>query len=113
MPRMARASVGGLCYHVINRGNAQTEVFHKGGGYQAELIGWLVNGFRCGFLRTASCQIRASPLASHKYFVLDSRQSTREYGCQIRTNKWTQTGRARLRAVALVLEVLGGSKGAT
>jgi putative transposase len=29
MPRTARASVGGLCYHVINRGNAQQRVFHK------------------------------------------------------------------------------------
>ena len=41
MPRMARASVGDLCYHVINRGNAQIEVFHKDGDYRAfvELIG--------------------------------------------------------------------------
>ena len=40
MPRTARASVGDLCYHVINRGNAQSEVFHKAGDYQAfvELI---------------------------------------------------------------------------
>jgi len=29
MPRTARAAVGGLCYHVINRGNAPGEVFHK------------------------------------------------------------------------------------
>jgi hypothetical protein len=27
--RTARASVGGLCYHVVNRGNARGEVFHK------------------------------------------------------------------------------------
>jgi hypothetical protein len=31
MPRTARASVGGICYHVINRGNAQIDVFAKGG----------------------------------------------------------------------------------
>jgi hypothetical protein len=31
MPRTARAEVGDLCYHVINRGNAQCEVFHKAG----------------------------------------------------------------------------------
>ncbi len=39
MPRTARASVGDICYHVINR-NAQTEVFHKDGDYRAfvELI---------------------------------------------------------------------------
>jgi len=35
MPRTARASVGGVCYHVINRGNRQAEVFHKGGDYHA------------------------------------------------------------------------------
>ncbi len=28
MPRTARASIGGLCYHVINRGNARGTVFH-------------------------------------------------------------------------------------
>jgi putative transposase len=37
MPRTARASVGGLCYHVINRGNAGREVFFKDGDYQAFL----------------------------------------------------------------------------
>ncbi len=35
MPRTARASVGDYCYHVINRGNAQAEVFHADGDYQA------------------------------------------------------------------------------
>ena len=41
MPRTARASVGGLCYHVLNRGNARAVVFHKDGDYQAflDLIG--------------------------------------------------------------------------
>ncbi|MCE9603462.1 MAG: transposase [Planctomycetia bacterium] len=29
MPRSARAAVGGLCYHVLNRGNARAEIFHK------------------------------------------------------------------------------------
>ena len=29
MPRTARASAGGLCYHVLNRGNAGSEVFHE------------------------------------------------------------------------------------
>ena len=29
MPRTARASVGGLCYHVLNRGNARAEIFRK------------------------------------------------------------------------------------
>jgi putative transposase len=35
MPRTARASVGGLCYHVINRANGRTEIFHKAQDYQA------------------------------------------------------------------------------
>ena len=41
MPRTARASVGGVCYHVLNRGNGRTEVFHKDADYAAfvELIG--------------------------------------------------------------------------
>ena len=41
MPRTARASVGGMCYHVINRGNGRADVFHKDGDFQAfvDLIG--------------------------------------------------------------------------
>ena len=35
MPRTARASVGGVCYHVLNRGNAKAEVFHTGADYRA------------------------------------------------------------------------------
>lgn len=35
MPRTARASVGGYCYHIINRGNARAEVFHADGDYHA------------------------------------------------------------------------------
>jgi putative transposase len=37
MPRTARASVGNICYHVLNRGNARNEVFHKDGDFQAFL----------------------------------------------------------------------------
>ena len=37
MSRTARASVGGLCYHVINRGNARAEIFHKPEDYAAFL----------------------------------------------------------------------------
>jgi putative transposase len=33
MARTARASVGGICYHVINRGNGKAEVFHKAEDY--------------------------------------------------------------------------------
>ena len=35
MPRTARASVGGVCYHVLNRGNARAEVFHFDGDREA------------------------------------------------------------------------------
>lgn len=37
MPRTARASVGGVCYHVLNRGNGRTKVFRKAGDYAAFL----------------------------------------------------------------------------
>jgi putative transposase len=37
MPRAARASVGGVCYHVINRGNGQRKVFRKDADYEAFL----------------------------------------------------------------------------
>ena len=37
MPRTARASVGGICYHVLNRGNARADVFHKDGDFTALL----------------------------------------------------------------------------
>src|SRR5438132_8128413 len=33
MPRTARASVGNVCYHVINRGNRRAEVFHHDRDY--------------------------------------------------------------------------------
>lgn len=35
MPRTARASVGGVCYHVINRGHARAEVFRNPEDYTA------------------------------------------------------------------------------
>jgi putative transposase len=35
MPRIPRASVGGVCYHVINRGNGRQQVFHEDGDYEA------------------------------------------------------------------------------
>jgi REP-associated tyrosine transposase len=40
MPRTARASRANYCYHVLNRGNAHAEVFHKPDDYAAfvELI---------------------------------------------------------------------------
>jgi putative transposase len=37
VPWTARASVGGICYHVLNRGNARAKVFHKAGDSAAFL----------------------------------------------------------------------------
>ena len=35
MPRTSRAAVGGLVYHVLNRGNGRLEIFRKPGDYLA------------------------------------------------------------------------------
>ncbi|MDH3374183.1 MAG: transposase [Gammaproteobacteria bacterium] len=35
MPRTARASKGGICYHVINRGNARCTVYHNSCDYDS------------------------------------------------------------------------------
>jgi len=37
MPRTARAAVGGVCYHVLNRGNARGQVFHDDADYRGFL----------------------------------------------------------------------------
>jgi hypothetical protein len=37
MPRTARADQGGICHHVLNRGNARRQIFFKDGDYQAFL----------------------------------------------------------------------------
>jgi putative transposase len=37
MPRTARASVGGIVYHALNRGNRRADVFHKPADYDAFL----------------------------------------------------------------------------
>jgi len=41
MPRTARAAIGGICYHVINRGNGRAKVFHADGDYRyfVDLLG--------------------------------------------------------------------------
>jgi putative transposase len=41
MPRTARASAGGICYHVLNRGNGRAKVFHNDAEFAAfvELLG--------------------------------------------------------------------------
>ena len=37
MPRIARTSAGGVCYHIINRGNGRRDVFHNDADYEAFL----------------------------------------------------------------------------
>ncbi len=37
MPRTARASLGGVVYHILNRGNGRTKVFHNDEDYAAFL----------------------------------------------------------------------------
>jgi len=66
MPRTTRASVGDICYHVINRGNAQIEVFHKDGDYRAfvELMG-------------LACQ--RIPMANHFHLTLWARSDRRPW----------------------------------
>ena len=35
MPRTARATEGGMIYHVLNRGNGRMRIFHKPGDFEA------------------------------------------------------------------------------
>lgn len=43
MPRTARAAIGGIVYHVLNRGNNRMPIFHKSQDYEA-FIKLLVEG---------------------------------------------------------------------
>lgn len=43
MPRTARSSVGGICYHIINCGNGRAQVFHDDADY-AGFVELLENG---------------------------------------------------------------------
>jgi putative transposase len=45
MPRTARAALGGVVYHVLNRGNGRMGIFRKPGDYQA-FCDLLVSGRR-------------------------------------------------------------------
>lgn len=65
MPRTARASVGGLCYHVINRGNGRARVFHSKADY-ADFL---------GLMRRASSRVPMRVIAyclmpNHFHFVV-------------------------------------------
>jgi putative transposase len=43
MPRTARAAIGGLIYHVLNRGNGRQRIFHKDRDYDA-FVALLIEG---------------------------------------------------------------------
>lgn len=75
MPRTARASVGGICYHVINRGNARGEVFHKPEDYAAF----------CRLLQEAGERVRMRLLAyclmpNHFHLALWPRHGRKQRG---------------------------------
>lgn len=65
MPRTARASQGGICFHAINRGNRRATVFHNSSDYDAFI----------GLMQRASLRVPMRTLAyclmpNHFHFVL-------------------------------------------
>lgn len=65
MPRTARACVGGVCCHVINRGNSRMKVHHKPRDFEA-FVGLIVEAAKCVPVRVvAYCLI-----ANHFHLVL-------------------------------------------
>ena len=65
MPRTARASVGEMCYHVINRGNARQEVFRKNDDYKA-----FINLFKGACERIAMRVLGHCLMPNHFHLVL-------------------------------------------
>jgi carbamoyl-phosphate synthase small subunit len=63
MPRTARASAGGVCYHVLNRGNGRRTVFHKDGDFATFVR----------LLREAGARVTVLPWDSPPRTVLDLR----------------------------------------
>ena len=55
MPRTGRASAAGYCYHVLNRGNARAEVFHKRDDFDAFLDIMAEASLRCPMRLLAYC----------------------------------------------------------
>ena len=55
MPRTIRASQGGSCFHVLNRGNGQERVFHKDADYAAFLKAIREGDERTPFRLVAYC----------------------------------------------------------
>ncbi len=65
MPRSIRASEGNLCSHVLNRGNARAEVFHRGEDYAAFLDAMIEASVRLPMRVIAYCL-----LPNHFHLVL-------------------------------------------
>ena len=86
MPRTARASVGGICYHVINRGNVRPEVFRKDDDYAAfhRTLPRPASACRCGC--SAYCL-----MPNHFHLVL----WPREDGDLSRWMQWLMTSHVR------------------
>ena len=72
VPRTARASVGGLVYHVLNRGNDRRTVFHEGGDYAAflKLVAELAAGGEAGTGRPPVRVLAACLMPNHFHLVL-------------------------------------------
>jgi putative transposase len=69
MPRGARATEGGYCYHVLNRGNARRSAFHKEGGFDA-----FVKLLRQAQERVAVRLLAYRLIANHFHLVVWPRQ---------------------------------------
>lgn len=65
MPRTARASVGGICYHAFNRGNGRARVFHDARDYRVFVALMRQASKRVGMRLSAWCL-----MPNHFHFVL-------------------------------------------
>ena len=65
MPRTARASIGGICYHVINRGNGRARVFHSNSDFR-DFIGLM----RRSSTRTPMRVLSYCLMPNHFHFVV-------------------------------------------
>lgn len=86
MPRSARRLIGGLCYHLINRGNGRARVFHGAVDYQEFLKLMTAAGDRLPMRLLAYCL-----MPNHFHLVL----WPREDGEVSRWMQWLMTAQVR------------------
>lgn len=86
MPRPKRSAPGGYCYHVLNRGNARQQVFHKEADYAAFCRLFDEVQERCPMRLLAYCL-----MPNHFHLVL----WPREDGDLSRWMQWVQTTHVR------------------